>query len=42
MSSDEMYKNSMCKDSHCPDTDKKLDNGNSMNHDNSKADGTTQ
>lgn len=42
MSSDEVHKNSMCKDGRCPDTGKKLDNGDSMNHDNSKTDGTTQ
>ncbi|MDU2543910.1 MAG: protein YbgS [Klebsiella sp.] len=42
MSSDEVHKNSMCKDGRCPDTGKKLDNGGSMNHDNSKTDGTTQ
>ncbi|MDT9989522.1 protein YbgS, partial [Klebsiella pneumoniae] len=27
MSSDEVHKNSMCKDGRCPDTGKKLDNG---------------
>ncbi|HCI4596764.1 YbgS-like family protein [Klebsiella sp. GG_Kp146] len=42
MSSDEVHKNSMCKDGRCPDTGKKLDNGDSMNHDNNKTDGTTQ
>ena len=42
MSSDEVHKNSMCTDGRCPDTGKKLDNGDSMNHDNSKTDGTTQ
>ena len=42
MSSDEVHKNSMCKDGRCPDTGKKLDNGGNTTQDNSKTDGTTQ
>ena len=37
MSSDEVHKNSMCKDGRCPDTDKKVGQGDA-----SKTDGTTQ
>ncbi|WP_325080890.1 YbgS-like family protein [Klebsiella aerogenes] len=42
MSSDEVHKNSMCKDGRCPDTDKKMESGNGMNNDASKTDGTSQ
>lgn len=42
MSSNEVHKNSMCKDGRCPDTGKKLDNGGNTTQDNSKTDGTTQ
>ncbi|MEE7530651.1 YbgS-like family protein [Klebsiella huaxiensis] len=37
MSSDEVHKNSMCKDGRCPDTDKKVGQDDA-----SKTDGTTQ
>ena len=37
MSSDEVHKNSMCKDGRCPDTDKKVGQDEAT-----KTDGTTQ
>jgi hypothetical protein len=41
MTSDEVHKNSMCKDGRCPDTNKKVETG-SGDDVNTKVDGTSQ
>ena len=43
MTTDEVHKNSMCKDGRCPDVNKKVETGNGINNDvDTKTDGTTQ
>lgn len=42
MTTDEVHKNSMCKDGRCPDVNKKVETGSGNNNDvNTKTDGTT-
>lgn len=43
MASDEVHKNTMCKDGRCPDVNKKVETGDGINNDvDTKTDGTTQ
>ena len=43
MTSDEVHKNTMCKDGRCPDVNKKVETGDGINNDvDTKTDGTTQ
>lgn len=43
MTSDEVHKNTMCKDGRCPDVNKKGETGDGINNDvDTKTDGTTQ
>lgn len=43
MTSDEVHKNTMCKDGRCPDVNKKVETGDGINDDvDTKTDGTTQ
>lgn len=43
MTSDEVHKNTMCKDGRCPDVNKKVETGDGINNDvGTKTDGTTQ
>lgn len=43
MTSDEVHKNTMCKDGRCPDVNKKVETGDDINNDvDTKTDGTTQ
>lgn len=42
MTTDEVHKNTMCKDGRCPDVNKKVETGSGNNNDvNTKTDGTT-
>lgn len=43
MTSDEVHKNTMCKDGRCPGVNKKVETGDGINNDvDTKTDGTTQ
>ena len=43
MTSDEVHKNTLCKDGRCPDVNKKVETGDGINNDvDTKTDGTTQ